>query len=393
MKENVKNMIDQALIQQEYGFLGDMIHVNACSVGVPPMRTQRAAGEFMQTYLPMVYDSCNVGFGWLRDKVRTQIANLINANPDEIAFAKNTTEGTVVLAWGYPLGPGDNVVVADLENPSNLYPWVHAAKQKGFSVKLIQTDGRSVSLDKYLEAIDDHTKVVAVSAVQAGSGARIDLPALGRYCRERGVILSVDAIQGVGRLNIDVQDCCIDYLSCGGFKALAAGFGVGFVYCRKELAPMVEPLIVGDGCTMDDLSAPEVYKAGMPLRFFENSERFEGGSSNTTGIWLLHHSLSLEEELGKENIEDHVLSLEKLLRERIVGCGLDVLPSSDLPSGMVVAWYPAKHYEAAEAILKRENIHITHHEGYLRLSFAAHNTAQQVEKIAAAYHEIGSLKG
>lgn len=59
-------MIDHELIKQKYGFLGDMIHVNACSVGILSMRTQRAACSFMDQYLPMVYDSDKVGFHWLR---------------------------------------------------------------------------------------------------------------------------------------------------------------------------------------------------------------------------------------------------------------------------------------------------------------------------------------
>ena len=100
----------------------------------------------------------------------------------------------------------------------------------------------------------------------------------------------------------------------------------------------------------------------------------------------------VQEELGKENIEQHVLSLEALLRGKLNGCGLDVLPMGDLPSGVVVAWYPKAHFEAAEAILKREDIHLSHHEGYLRLSISAFNTAQQMERVAEAFWEIGALK-
>lgn len=386
-------MINHELIQQEYGFLGNMIHINACSVGVPPMRTQQAAGTFMEQYLPMVYDSGKLGFHWLRQMVRGQIANLINGQAEEIAFTKNTTEGTATLAWGYPMGPGDNVVVADLENPSNLYPWVYAAKTKGFTVKLIETDGRGVSLQQYLDAIDDHTKVVALSAVQAGAGTRVDLATLGKVCREKGIVLSVDAVQGFGRIAFDVNDCCIDYLTCGGFKALGAGFGIGFVYCRKELAPKVAPLIAGDGNVDNDLTAPMVFNDDTSMEFFAHAERFEGGSSNAMGIWLLHHSLSIVEDLGKENIHEHVLTLEAKLRHKLTDCGLDVLPSGDLPSGVVVAWYPAEHYNQAEAILEKYDIHISHHAGYLRLSIAAHNTEEQMEQVAAAFREIGNLKG
>lgn len=386
-------MINQELLNLEFGFLGEEIHVNACSVGVPPMRTQQAAANFMQLYMPMVMDSCNIGFGWLRDKVRQQAAWLIGAKrPEEIAFTKNTTEGTAALSLGYPLGPGDNVVVADLENPSNLFPWVHASIQKGFELRVVSTQGRGVTLKQYLDQIDEHTRLVAVSAVQAGSGARVDLPVLGHYCRERGIVLSVDAIQGLGRLVIDVEECCIDFLTCGGFKALGAGFGIGFVYCSDALAPKVQPLCTGDGCTVEELFAPNVYKPDMELHFIESAARLEGGSSNTMGIWLLHHSLSLQEEMGRDVIEQHVLSLENHLRSQLEDCGLDVLPSGDLPSGMVIAWYPAKHYELAEAILKKYHIHMTHHEGYLRLSFAMHNTMQQADMIACALREIGQLK-
>ena len=93
-----------------------------------------------------------------------------------------------------------------------------------------------------------------------------------------------------------------------------------------------------------------------------------------------------------ENIEEHVLSLEKALRKALEGSELDVLPPSDLSSGMVIAWYPAQHEQAAEAILQKHRIHMSHHAGYLRLSFALHNTVEQVQEIAHALREIGNLK-
>jgi len=384
-------MINQVLIQQEYGFLGDIIHVNPCYAGVPPLRVQKAASEFMKVYMPMVCEGSHIDFGWLRDKVRNQIADLIHADPDEIAFTKNTTEGTATLAWGYPLGPDDNVVVADLEDPSNLYPWLHAAKSKNFNVKLIKTDGRSISLGNYLDNIDEHTKIVAASFVQADSGARIALSELGNFCRKKGIILSVDAIQGIGRLNVDVRECSIDYLSCGGFKALGAGFGIGFSYCRKEILPNVAPMIVGSGSTINDPIPPRVYTNNDVLHFLNNAERFEGGSTNTIGIWLLHHSLSLQSELGKENIDKHVIGLERILRDKLKGCSLDILPISDLPSGMIVAWYPAEHYNLVEDILNKKHICLTHYPGYIRMSIAAHNTVHQMNIIADAFYEIDKL--
>ncbi len=146
-------------------------------------------------------------------------------------------------------------------------------------------------------------------------------------------------------------------------------------------------------CSFMDQYLPMVYGDDTPMDFFAHAERFEGGSTNTMGIWMLHHSLSFVENLGKENIHAHVLELEAGLRQKLAGCGLDVLPPGDLPSGVVVAWYPAAHYDQAEAILKKYGIHISHHAGYLRLSIAAHNTEEQMEIVAEAFREIGGLKG
>ena len=228
---------------------------------------------------------------------------------------------------------------------------------------------------------------------QAGSGSRIDLARLGRFCRERGIVLAVDAIQGLGRLKMDVEECCVDFLTCGGFKGLAAGFGIGFLYCADWLLPRVEPLLAGDFCTVAELNAPEVYREDFPMDYLDSALRFEGGSSNTPGIWQLHHALSLIQELGGEQIEDHILSLERRLRAAIAHCGLDVLPAGEKPSGMVIAWYPRERCSQAEEILKKYKIHMTHHEGYLRLSIALHNTPEQMDAVAAAFREIGKLKG
>ena len=129
------------------------------------------------------------------------------------------------------------------------------------------------------------------------------------------------------------------------------------------------------------------------MDYLDSALRFEGGSSNTPGIWQLHHALSLIQELGREQIEDHVLSLERRLRAAIAHCGLDVLPAGEKPSGMVIAWYPKERCSQAEEILKKYKIHMTHHEGYLRLSIALHNTPEQMDAVAAAFREIGKLKG
>ncbi len=386
------NYLNENLIRQEYNFLNDMVHVNTCSVGIPPLRTQIAAKKFMEKdFLPMAFDSARVNFGGLRQTVREQLARLLHASPKEIAFTKNTTEGTMFLAQGYDLKPGDNVVICDLEISSNLYPWIQASQQRGFTLRVLKTNGRMITTDQYLEAIDEHTKVVSVSVVQAHSGIRVDLFRLSRFCHERNVILAVDAIQALGRLEVDVQACGIDYLSCGGFKGLLSGFGIGFIYCRNSLVSRIIPMSADENTVELPALQNRTSIQEIPFVFLHNAERFEYGSMNTQGILLMHHSLSLLEDLGVKNVEAHILAREAELRQQLSGTRLDILPSGELPSGMLVAYYPEQCSEQVELLLNTEGIRMTHRPGYLRLSIGVHNTTQDMVRIANTFQKIAQL--
>lgn len=356
MKELNVKYLDETIIEKEYGFLGGMVHANCCSVGVPPLRTQQASAKFIAGFLPMAYDSGKTGYGALRESTRGMIAQLINAKPEEIAYTKNTTEGISILASGYPLGKGDNVVVCDLENAANLFPWINASRTRGYEVRLVKTDGRSVTPEELIAATDPQTKIVTVSAVQAGTGCRVDLAALGQACRERGILLCVDGIQAIGRLNIDVSTCNIDYLSCGGYKGLLSGFGIGFLYCREPLIKLIAPCCAGSGTSGFDVEPPEVIKSVSDFTLRTDARRFEGGTTGASSIAMLQQSLSLILELGIENVQAHVLMLEKTLRAELKQTGLDVLPSCALSSGMVVIHYAEHRYEDAEDTFARYNI-------------------------------------
>ena len=384
--------LDKAIVKKEYGFLENIVYVNTCSVGVPPLRTQAAFNEFMEKhYLPLFHTPSWQDFREIRQKTREQLARLVNGSPGEIAFTKNTTEGNTILAQGYDLGPGDNVIICDQENSANLYPWVQASKRRGFELRLLKTDQRTLTAEDYMALADTHTKIISVSVVQAHTGIRIDLPQLGRFCRERGIVLAVDAIQALGRIVVDAEACGIDYLACGGFKGLASGFGIGFIWCRSELIPQITPYSADEDAMEDPLQRTGVYHEDRPFSFCKTAERFEYGSRNTFGIFLMHHSLSLLEELGKEAVEEHILAMESDLRKALQGKALDVLSGGALSSGMVVAHYPSELFDQVEQILHETGIRMTHKPGYLRLCIALYNTEKDMQCIANAFGRIAGL--
>src|SRR5262249_38517840 len=132
---------------------------------------------------------------WLRrvEEVRGLAGRLLNADPLEVAFIKNTSEGIGIVAEGLPWQPGDNLVTAAEESPANIYPWMNLAP-RGVELRLVPSRDGRLPLDDFRAALDARTRLLSVSFVEYASGFRNDLDALGNLCRERDILFCVDAI-------------------------------------------------------------------------------------------------------------------------------------------------------------------------------------------------------
>ena len=153
------------------------------------------------------------------EDVRRLGAQLVGADPTEIALVRNTTEGITLVAEGYRWRPGDNVVTLDNEFPSNLYPWMNLA-ERGVETRRVVTDNGRVDLDRIRDACDARTRIVSVSWVGYASGWRSNLDDLAEVAHRRGALLFVDAIQGLGVFPLDVSQTPLDFLAADGHKWL-----------------------------------------------------------------------------------------------------------------------------------------------------------------------------
>ncbi|MEO2088812.1 MAG: aminotransferase class V-fold PLP-dependent enzyme [Gemmataceae bacterium] len=220
------------------------------------------------------------------DRVRELAAKLVNAPAvEDIAFVPNTTVGIGLIAEGYPWRPGENVVLAAEEYPSNQYPWLNLAG-RGVEVRQVHSRGNRVSIDDIEAAMNDKTRVLSISAVEFASGFRNDLNALGELCRRRGVFFFVDAIQALGAFDIDVQRAPIDALAADGHKWMLAPEGAGFAYVRREWVDRLHPIGVGAHSVVNPF---EYHTIDFKLK--PHAGRWEGGALNVPGIPALGGSL------------------------------------------------------------------------------------------------------
>ena len=133
------------------------------------------------------------------------------ARADEIVGTSATSAAISAVASAIPWQEGDNVIFCELEFPSNAYPWM-TVPYPGVEARIIPAVDGGLTLEGLLPYVDDRTRVIAASAIQFFSGHRTNLAAIGAFCRERGILFVVDAIQSIGHMVTDVQAMNIDVL-------------------------------------------------------------------------------------------------------------------------------------------------------------------------------------
>jgi selenocysteine lyase/cysteine desulfurase len=310
--------------------------------------------------------------------VRDLAARLLNAEPADVAFIKNTSEGVGIVAEGLPWRPGDNVVTAAEEYPANLYPWMNLA-HRGVEVRTVASRGSRIEIDDLRAALDGRTRLVSLSFVEFASGFRNDLDAVGALCRERGAYFFVDAIQGLGVLPLDVRRTPIDFLAADGHKWLLGPEGAGLFYCRRDLLDLLHPVGVGWNSVV---GARDFTRIDFTLK--PHAGRWESGSLNVAGITALGASLEMLLGIGIPAVAARVLELTDFLCERLRQVGLSVFSSRRAQdrSGIVSVAFPGD----VRQVLRRcreAGIVINQRAGRLRVSPHCYNNHEEIERLVS----------
>jgi selenocysteine lyase/cysteine desulfurase len=136
-------------------------------------------------------------------ETKEMIGKIINAPKERIAFVDNTSNGLNLLANGLEWKTGDTILLNNLEFPSNVYPFLNL-KRHGVQIDFVKNRDGKVLLEDIEKAITPQTRLLSISHVQFMNGFRINLEQVGELCKSKGIIFSVDPIQGTGAMPIDV---------------------------------------------------------------------------------------------------------------------------------------------------------------------------------------------
>jgi selenocysteine lyase/cysteine desulfurase len=312
----------------------------------------------------------------LVERVREQAGRLIEARANTVAFVRSTTYGLSMLAAGLDWTAGDNVVTIRGEYPANVYPWMNLARV-GVETRLVEPRQGAVVLEDLFARVDARTRLVSLSFVEFWNGFRNDLDTIGRECRRLGILFAVDAIQGLGALQLSVAKTPIDYLAAGAQKWLLGPQAIGIAYAHPDVIERIHPPVVG---TNSVVRYEEYFDYDLTLP--ADAHRLEEASPNVLGLAGLEATLDLLSSLDSAWIEKRVVGLAARLRDGLTAAGYGLVDPQDVQrSGIISFRHPRRPATELYPLLGEAGFRLSQRRDFLRASPHFYNSEAEIDAL------------
>jgi cysteine desulfurase/selenocysteine lyase len=231
--------IDSGFIEKFFPTLKEMVYLNNAGTGIPPSTAIYAMKQYLENRIRAkrsLEDTLN-----LFKSVRDLLAKLLGGERGNYGLTTSTSSGINAFAHGISYPEGSNVVLCDLEFPSNYIPWQNIVKMYDVELRIVRSQQGAASLDSFKELVDENTRVLAISHTQFASGYRADLTALSRLVHEVGGYLVSDIIQAAGWVDVDYVKTGVDFAAGQAAKWLIGPIGAGYVYISHNAMDHITP--------------------------------------------------------------------------------------------------------------------------------------------------------
>lgn len=325
---------------------------------------------------------------------REKVARFINAESSEqIIFTRGTTTALNLVASSYArsvCGPGDEIILTEMEHHSNLIPWQQAAIAVGATLKYIplQPDG-SIRVEDVEAMVTERTKVVAIAYVSNVMGVVHPVKQIAEIAHRHGAVIVVDGAQSTPHMKVDVQDLDCDFYALSAHK-MCAPTGIGALYGKKALLESMEPIEFG-GEMINDVGLYESNWKELPWKF-------EGGTPIIAGAVGLGAAIDFLEEIGMDAVEQHETQLAAYAMNRLSEIeGIAIYGPRERKVGLVTFNLGDVHPHDVATVLDAQGIAIRagHHccqplmrwlkvSSTARASFYLYNTEEDVDRLVSA---------
>ena len=334
------------------------------------------------------------------EKAHEEIARFIGApGVENVALLSNTTEGINLVANSLDWSKEDKIVNTVIEHHSNFITWLRVRQRHGTKLEVVRSTPEGFfDLADFEKAIDDSTKLVAVTHVSNVLGCIVPIKEICEIAHEHGAKMLVDGAQGVPHIHTDVMDSKVDFLAFSGHKMLGPTGSGGLYIAEAELAS-TEPLCIGGG-TIADVSLDDYVLAVPPMKF-------EAGTPNIAQVIGLGEACRYLNRVGMDNVEKWDLKLANRLIEGLTEIeGVEIYGPKDPRQRVGLATFnigDMNPHDVALTLDMEYNIAVRsgHHcalplikelfrlkEGNARASTYIYNTLEEIDALVSAVEEI-----
>ena len=268
------------------------------------------------------------------ESAREKVARFINAwDTNSVVFTKGTTESInlVAYSWGrHNLGPGDEILITEMEHHSNIIPWQLAARATGATLRYIPIrQNGTLTLDDPGEYFTDKTKLVALIHQSNVFGTINPVREIARLAKDVNALVLVDAAQSVPHSPVDVRALGCDFLAFSGHKMLGPS-GVGVLCARPELLAAMEPFM-GGGEMINSVTMEE-------STWNEPPWKFEAGTPNIAQAIGLGAAIDYLETISIDAIEEHERALTQYALDTLSAIPEVTIYGSEVNRGGLVSF-------------------------------------------------------
>lgn len=371
----------------EFPILERSTYLVSNSLGAMPRTVADRLAEYVDTWAEYgVKAWAKAGWWEMPVSVGDGIAPLIGANAGEVAMTPNVSmaQATVFSSLSYE-APRDTIVMTALDFPSVRYVYEGLASRLGARIVVVPAidDGLSIDEGRLLEAIDERTRLVAISHVLFRSAYIMDAAAICRRAREVGALVSLDAFHSVGVIPVDVKRDGVDFLTGGVLKWLCGGPGGCFLYANPETTSGLQPSLTG----WQAHRTPFAFDDAMDYN--DGAWRWLGGTPVIPALYAASEGPRIVREAGIEAIREKSVRQTSRLIELADARGYRVhAPRDTARRGGTIAFDVPHAYEVAQALLER-NIVIDYRPGAgIRVAPHFYTTDEEVDRCVSAIDEI-----
>lgn len=353
----------------------DIIYFNHAATGPFSTLLVNAINKILKEKSERNIDDFN-SFKDVAVETKSILASMLNTVPERLAFTDNTTNGLNFLAQSIQWKKGDRILLNDIEFPANVYPFLNL-KRIGVEVDFVKSDNGKVTADMIIDAIKPGTKLISVSYVQFLSGYRIDLEKIGKHCKDNDIIFSVDAIQALGAVKLDVEKSNIDFLSCGTQKWLLGFQGLAFIYLNEKLQRKIIPANIG---WLSVNNAWNLLDYQIDLK--TTADVFQGGTINVLGVYALNASLKLFNDFNFNEVEKRVLENSKYFLTKLASIGINGLLLNSNESELAgIVTIKIKDPDLVVKKLEQNKIICSQRVGMIRFSPHFYNIFDEIDRV------------